>query len=120
MRVICVGQFTFTGNLDWTAADRRQRRALCRREVAFHLRTVCSGAQRGHGSTLRSQSFTIWCDLRSFPVGIWCQLGQDDARCGHLKVSLDFITSPDTNGDMHMHLVIYKSVFALTVCQMQF
>lgn len=49
---------------------------------------ICPGAQRGHGSTLWCDSLTIWRYLCCFPVGIWCQLYQDDACSGHLEVSL--------------------------------
>ena len=56
---------------------------------AFSLeRIICPGAQRGHGSTLWCDSFTIWRNLCCLAVGIWCQLNQGDARRGHLEVSL--------------------------------
>lgn len=51
-------------------------------------RIICPGAQRGHGSALWCDSFTIWRYLCCFPVGIWCQLREDDARSGHFEVSL--------------------------------
>lgn len=54
---------------------------------------ICPGAQRGHGSTLWCHSLTIWRYLCFFPVGIWCQLYQDDARGGHLEVSLVVLIS---------------------------
>lgn len=98
----------------------RQTRTPCVLQMWnwFDSSIVCSGAQRGHGSTLWRQSFTIWCDLGSFPVGIWSQLDQDDARCGHLKVRLDFTPSPDSNEEMYSFIYLWGTT--LNVCHMQF
>lgn len=48
-----------------------------------------SAHRGGHGSTLWRDSLTIWRNLRCVPVGIRCQLDQDDAWSGHLEVSPD-------------------------------
>lgn len=68
--------------------DRWKRRRVADVKFFSLEQIICPGAQRGHGSTLWCDSFTIWRYLCCFPVGIWCQLYQDDARSGHLEVSL--------------------------------
>lgn len=59
--------------------------------------------KKGHGSTLWCDSFTIWRYLCRFPLGIWCQLHQDDACSGHLRVSLrDFCC------ESHIGNIVYR------------
>lgn len=74
--------------LPWRVTDRWKQWRSIDAKAFFLPQIICPGAQRGHGSALWCDSFTIWRYLCCFPVGICCQLHQDDAFSGHLEVSL--------------------------------
>ena len=57
-------------------------------EASRKYKQGCHGARQRHGPALRCNTLTIWCHLRCFYLGLWCQFFNKIKICSaHFRVS---------------------------------